>query len=153
LAVIAARLPVHAWPDRALSLVAVDAHTGQSRIFTRDCGVGLVDAVAASCAVPGIWPPVTIGATRYIDGGVQPTSNVDLAVGYPVVLLLAPLVDSWLDSQLTELTQNNSRVEVILPDENSLTTFGLTPLDPDTRTPAGRAQGHQTAITITALWN
>lgn len=156
LAVIAARLPVHAWPDRALSLVAVDARTGQSRIFTRDCGVGLVDAVAASCAVPGIWPPVTIGATRYIDGGVRSTANVDLAIGYPVVLLLAPLVDSWLDSQVTELTQNSSRVEVIVPDDNSLTAFGLDPLDPGTRGPAaraGRAQGHQAAVTIAELWN
>jgi hypothetical protein len=33
----------------------------------------------ASCAVPDIWPPVTIGATRYIDGGVRSTSNIDLA--------------------------------------------------------------------------
>lgn len=155
LAVIEARLPVHAWPDRALSLVAVDAHTGQSRIFTRDCGVGLVDAVAASCAVPGIWPPVTIGANRYIDGGVRSTSNVDLAVGYPVVLVLAPLVDSGLAGQVTELTQNSSRVEVIVLDENSLTTFGRDPLDPDTRAPAaraGRAQGRQAAITIAELW-
>jgi NTE family protein len=61
----------------------------------------------------------------------------------------------WTASS-TELTQNNSRVEVIIPDENSLTAFGLDPLDPDTRTPAaraGRAQGHQAAITIAELWN
>jgi NTE family protein len=35
LAVIEARLPMHAWPDRALCLVAVDAHTGEPRIFDR----------------------------------------------------------------------------------------------------------------------
>ena len=72
-----------------------------------------------------------------------------------MVLVLPPLVDSWLDSQDTELTQNSSRVEVIVPDENSLTTFGLDPLDPDTRAPAardGRAQGRQAAITIAELW-
>jgi NTE family protein len=155
LAVIEVRLPVHAWLERALSLVAVDAHTGQSRTFTRDCGVGLVEAVAASCAAPGVWPPVACATSTAVSSS---TSNVHLAVGYPVVLVFAPLVDSWLDSQVTELTQNSSQVEVIVPDENSLTAFGLTPLDPDTRTPAaragraGRAQGHQAAITIAELW-
>ena len=38
-------------------------------------GVDLVDAVAASCAVPGIWPPVTIGGARYIDGGIWSLTN------------------------------------------------------------------------------
>ena len=37
--------------------------TGEIVIFTRDIGVRLVDAVAASCAVPGIWPPASIGGT------------------------------------------------------------------------------------------
>src|SRR5450755_2856901 len=50
-AVIAQRLPAHAWPDRLLRLVAVDTETGDARIFDRFCGTALVDAVAASCAV------------------------------------------------------------------------------------------------------
>jgi predicted acylesterase/phospholipase RssA len=37
-------------------------------IMDRMSGVSLVDAVAASCAVPGIWPPVTIAGRRYMDG-------------------------------------------------------------------------------------
>jgi NTE family protein len=111
--------------------------------------------VAASCAVPGIWPPVTIGGIRYIDGGVRSATNVDLAAGYPLVLLLAPLADLSLHSQVTELTQNGSQVEVLVPDENSLTAFGVNPLDPVTRTPAaraGRTQGQQAATTIAELW-
>ena len=55
-AAVAARLPVPAWPGRPMLLPAVDAETGEPVIFTKDSGVGLVDAVAASCAVPGIWP-------------------------------------------------------------------------------------------------
>lgn len=73
------------------------------------------------------------------------------ASGDPVILLIAPLVDTWLDNQVAELTQNGSRVEVIVPDENSLTAFGVDPLDPATRTPAaraGRVQGQRAAITI-----
>jgi NTE family protein len=60
LAVIRARLPMHDWPDGALAVLAVDAHTGEPCVFTRDSGVALVEALAASCAVPGIWPPVRI---------------------------------------------------------------------------------------------
>ena len=45
---------------------------------------GLVDAVAASCAVPGVWPPVTIGGRRYVDGGVRSSDNADPDPGLPV---------------------------------------------------------------------
>ncbi len=49
----------------------------KSRVFTKDSlftkdsaassgsGVSLIDAVAASRAVPTVWPPVTIGAHRW----------------------------------------------------------------------------------------
>jgi NTE family protein len=47
--------------------------------FAKDSGVDLVDAVAASCAVPGVWPPVTIDGSRYIDGGVRSGTNADMA--------------------------------------------------------------------------
>ena len=69
-AVIAARLPSHRWPDRRLEVTAVDIQSGERVVFDRDSGVPLVDAVAASCAVPLVWPPVTIGDRRFIDGGV-----------------------------------------------------------------------------------
>ena len=58
--VIAQRLPSHDWPDRVLRVTAIDTATGEFVVFDRDSGVGLIDAVAASCAVPGAWPPVTI---------------------------------------------------------------------------------------------
>jgi NTE family protein len=51
--VIGERLPVHEWPERALRITAVDAHTGEFVVFDRDAGAPLVEAVAASCAVPG----------------------------------------------------------------------------------------------------
>ena len=98
---IADRLPSHAWPARALLIVAVDAHTGRHRAFDRDSGVPLVDAVAASCAVPGIWPPVTIGATRWVDGGVRSSDNADLAADHERVLVLAPMPDPTPDQART----------------------------------------------------
>jgi NTE family protein len=70
-AVIESRLPVHEWPDRSLVIAAVDAMPGELARFDRNSGVPLVDAVTASCAVPGVWPPATIGGRRYIDGGTR----------------------------------------------------------------------------------
>ncbi|QMU75660.1 patatin-like phospholipase family protein [Streptacidiphilus sp. PB12-B1b] len=136
-AVIAGRLPVHDWPGRRLAVTAVQADSGEARVFDREAGVALVDAVAASCAVPGIWPPVTIGGARYVDGGARSGSNADLAAGYARVLVIAPWSDPALDAEVAALAASG-RVELIVPDEGALAAFGADPLAPGTRTPAGR---------------
>ena len=84
------RLPVQVWSDRAVLIPAVDAETGELTVFTRDSGVGLVNAVTASCAVPGIWPSATVNGRRYIDGGTRSATNADLAVGADRVLGIVP---------------------------------------------------------------
>ncbi|PKT71323.1 hypothetical protein CW362_19985 [Streptomyces populi] len=38
---------------------AVDTRTGQLELFDSHSGVTLLEAVAASCAVPVAWPPIT----------------------------------------------------------------------------------------------
>ncbi|MEV4565027.1 patatin-like phospholipase family protein [Nonomuraea sp. NPDC049419] len=150
-AVIEARLPVHDWPERDLVVVAVDARTGEPRLFGPDDGVSLVDAVAASCAVPAVWPCVTIGGARYMDGGIRSSTNADLAAGFERVLVLAPTPDmgepAWSGLK--------GAVEVIEPDEASLAAFGTNALAPSSRTPsakAGHAQGRAVAAKVAALW-
>ncbi|MFE0462050.1 patatin-like phospholipase family protein [Kitasatospora sp. NPDC058965] len=155
-AVIEARLPVHAWPTGPLAVTAVDAVTGERRVFDRDSGVPLVDAVAASCAVPGIWPTVEIGGTRYLDGGVPSATNADLAAGHDRVLVLAPMADPFLPAEVERLTAAGARVEVVAPDGASLAAIGSDPLDPSTRTPAalaGRDQGRRIAADLRGLWS
>ena len=56
---IAPQIP-HAWHGRRLFAVAVDAESGERRAFDRSSSVPLTDGVAASCAAPGISPPITI---------------------------------------------------------------------------------------------
>ncbi|MEW2268568.1 patatin-like phospholipase family protein [Streptomyces griseofuscus] len=150
LAVIESRLPEHGWPQRALRVVAVDAETGDTRVFDRDSGVSLVDAVAASCAVPGVWPPVTIAGRRYIDGGIRSVANVDLAAGAARVLVLVPLgpveplpSDHPLDDTVAALRAEGAEVLVIGPDDTSTSAIGANPLDPATREPAARAGREQ----------
>ena len=153
--VIASRLPRHEWPrDADIELVAVDTATGEHRVFHRGSGVGLVDAVAASCAVPGVWPPVTIGATRYMDGGVRSGVNADLVAGYERVLILAPMDDVQLAGQI-DLLEESGRVELITPDEESAAAMGADPLDPAVRPPsaeARRRQGLASAGRLSAFW-
>jgi NTE family protein len=44
--------------------------------------------VAASCAIPGFYRSVRIGGRRYVDGGVQSTSNLDLMAGLGLDLVI-----------------------------------------------------------------
>jgi NTE family protein len=143
------------WPDRYLSITAVDAQSGELCVFNRTSGVGLVDAVAASCAVPGVWPPTLIGSQTYIDGGVGRTpDNAHLASGARSVLVLSPMGRNGafgLDSErsaisqdIAELRQDGAKVAIIEPDAASLAAQAPHPLDPATRQPAaiaGRNQG------------
>ena len=91
LAVLEQRLPSKEWPARRLLIAAVDALTGAFTTFDASCGAPLSHAVAASCSVPGVWPPVTIGARRYIDGGIRSPVNADLAAGCERVVIVAPM--------------------------------------------------------------
>ncbi|MGK5557302.1 patatin-like phospholipase family protein [Actinomadura kijaniata] len=155
-AVIEGRLPVREWPQRPrLVIPAVEAVSGAPVLFDAASGVDLVDAVAASCAVPGIWPPVTIADARYVDGGLRSMNNADLAAGHGRVLVVAPFADPVLEEDVAGLTAEGARVEVVVPDEASTAAFGTDPLDPATRTPsaeAGYAQGRAEAERVAALW-
>lgn len=159
-AAIAARLPTPHWPDRVLLLPAVDVETGEAMIFTRDSGVALVDAVAASCAVPGVWPPVTINGRRYMDGGVRSLTNADLAAGCARVVVLSPApanqpagLGARLEDEMALLTP--AEVAVIDADAAAVAAFGTNPLSPATRKPAaeaGRDLGRREAPNLARLW-
>ncbi|MFI6867518.1 patatin-like phospholipase family protein [Nocardia sp. NPDC050406] len=154
-AVVETRLPVHDWPDRRLLVVAVAAETGEPRVFDRESGVPLVDAVTASSAVPGVWPATTIHGVRYTDGGTRSPTNADYAAGCARVLILAPIAAPPMDQEIADLTARGTRVELITPDEASLAAFGDNSLDTATRIPAakaGRAQGETEAARIATLW-
>jgi NTE family protein len=158
-AVVAVRLPDTRWPDSTVLVPAVDAVTGEVAVFTRDSGVDLVDAVAASCAVPGVWPPVTINGHRYIDGGVRSGTNADLAAGCDRVLVITPqqaaTPQPWgdLDGEIEQLAP--AAVRVVYADEASVAAFGTNPLSPSTRGPAarrGREVGRAEAAAIGSFW-
>ncbi|RBY87000.1 patatin-like phospholipase family protein [Blastococcus sp. TF02A-26] len=155
--VIGSRLVSSSWPDRRFVVTAVDAESGEFRALDRDSGVPLVHAVAASCAVPGVYPPVTIEGRRYIDGGMRSAANADLAEGHERVVVLAPIARgvgplASVDAQVTGMV---ARVSVVSPDQASRRAIGRNVLDPAARRPsaeAGRAQAAAVAQQVRDTW-
>ncbi|MEV0095521.1 patatin-like phospholipase family protein [Streptomyces sp. NPDC050738] len=158
--VIARRLVSHEWPGRPLLVTAVDAVTGELRAFGKDSGVPVVDAVAASCAVPGVWPAVTLEGRKWIDGGVHSCANAHLAAGYARIVVIAPTAAGGgvvvsPRRQAARLAAEGARVEVITPDPAARMAFGRNVLDPARRAPAARAglaQAAAHAEAVAALW-
>ncbi len=156
------------WPDRPFVCTAVDAASGAFVTWDKDAGVPLDRAVASSCTVPGVYPPVTINGRRYIDGGVRSATNADLAHGYDAVLIvsvtmpgmgampaIAEAVQRQLDGEVAALRESRSRVEVIVPDEASAQSFGMNLMDFSRResvVEAGARQGLAEAERLREFW-
>ena len=152
LAAISHRLESHEWPDRKLLITAVDASDGSFVVFDGDSDATLVEAVAASCAVPMVWPPVTIGGRRFIDGGMRSGANADLASGYDRVVIVAPIdrggrISPGPGAQADGLRAEGAQVVVVTPDADAKEAIGRNVLDPARRGPASRA-GHDQAVTM-----
>jgi NTE family protein len=156
--VIAQRLPSHEWPDRQLRITAIDIATGELVVFDRNSGVGLVDAVAASCAVPGAWPPATIAGRRYMDGGVASRVNLGVAGDCGLVVILVPggsgpnaAPSPFGAGPADEIAAFTGAVCSVFADDNSSAAFGPNPLDPRCRIRsalAGREQGRREAQAV-----
>ena len=153
--VIERRLPAHHWPDRELRITAIDTATGELVVFDSSSGVELIDAVAASCAVPGSWPPVTIGDRRYIDGGVGSSVNMAVAADCATVVALVPAGEfapsPFGAGTAAEIAASPGRTCAVFADEPALAAFGPNPLDPRCRIPsavAGRNQGRRVAAAV-----
>jgi NTE family protein len=106
------RVVPEGWADHpALWIVATDCSTGRRVVFGRDDAppAHLSEAVAASCAVPGVYRPVLIGDRRYVDGGAWSPSNLDCVAraDLDLVLCLNPL--STRPEDLTEARRGRVR--------------------------------------------
>jgi NTE family protein len=150
------RMPVSEWPAGNLKLTAVDTATGEFAVFDARSGVSLIDAVGASCAVPGIWPPVTIKGKRYMDGGMRSAANADLAIGYQQVVVIAPLTQGFgplpgAATQVKQLKAHGTRALLIKPDKTALAAIGRNVLDPANRPAAARAGYAQAATEAAAV--
>jgi NTE family protein len=139
-----------AWPaDRDLRVAALDCHTGERRMWTSaDAAIApLPTAVASSCAVPGMFPTVGIGGSRYTDGGVWSGTNADVLVDdqLDAVVLIAPTAAApeqagrraSIDVEAEQLEAAGTRTARIKPGAAFAAEIGLLNL----MNPAFRARG------------
>ena len=158
------------WPERPFVCTAIDTADGALVAWTKDSGVPLGLAVASSCAVPGVAAPVTINGRRYMDGGMGSTTNAALARGCDKVLVVPVIMSrsrpgsdsiggriaGRFAEELQSLRDAGSAVEVILPDDESRTAFGVNFMDGRRRKPcveAGLRQGRLEAQRLREWWD
>ncbi|MGH3919034.1 MAG: patatin-like phospholipase family protein [Pseudonocardiaceae bacterium] len=163
--IIEARLGGRTWPQQTLLVTAIDAESGEFAAFGQGSQVGgtavtMVDAVAASCSVPGVWPATTIGGRRWIDGGVRSTTNADLAAGHERIVVLAPITRGFppgagAAGQVAALREQ-AQVTLVTPDAAARRAIGRNVLDLARRAPAalaGRAQATSVVTEVTRVWS
>jgi NTE family protein len=159
------------WPT-GFYCTAVNTVDGAFHVWDIAAGVDPQLAIASSCAVPGVFPPVTIGEARWMDGGGRDILNADVAAGHDVVLAVSCLLleippefstlglDALLAatrSQLDSLRGGGSRVETIVPGQEMLEVSGsgMNLMD-FTRTAdayqAGLNQGKVEAARLEGFW-
>jgi NTE family protein len=154
----AARLPAPTWPTSPrLVVTAVHTGTGEPVVWDASAGVPLATAVAASCAVPGVFPPVQVGdAGRFMDGGVRSVTNADLAAGAEAVVVVAPTVGLFRSAPRDELRALGAARTVLLsPDPAARAAIGPNILDQGrwhAALAAGHAQASGLAASVTAVW-
>jgi NTE family protein len=153
------------WPA-PFCCTAVDTETGAFQVWDAKAGAPLDRAVASSCAVPGIFAPITINGRRYIDGGVRSGTNIDLAAGYDKVLVISVLGGAANIPGMERFAQRAAAEEAVIieaggalyslrPDEQAAAAMGMNPMD-DSVGPAaaaaGVAQGIREAELIATFW-
>jgi NTE family protein len=126
------------WPE-TFRCTAVDVDSGRFAVWDQATGVEVHRAVASSCSLPGLVPPVTIAGGHYIDGGARDMLNVDVVIGHDVVLavscvaldpaggLVPELLAGFLPdirTRLEEVRSTGSAVKVIEPSAEVQTLSG-----------------------------
>lgn len=156
------------WPQKPLLVTAVDCETGELHTFDANHGVPIERAVAASCAVPGLFPPVTIDGRRYMDGGVRSGTSADLAqrIEPDVVLIVAPmgasdrgigvLAAKQIAREKGELEAAGVKVQLVRFDDAAKEAAGPNLMDPTraaATAAAGEARARRLADELRAAWS
>ena len=146
------------WPGARYACTGVDAGDGGFQLWDATCGVDLLPAVAASCAIPGVFPPVAVDGRRYMDGGVRSPANADLAAGHELVVLVfvdTPGLPAWAKARVMEevelLKSGDSTVVVVTPEDGSAAAIGDAARQAEAAR-AGLAQGLGQAEILKTVW-
>jgi len=129
------------WPGTDYVAVVVDAERGVHRGVDRDAGVPLAAAIAASCAIPGMFPAVPFDGALWMDGGVRSGTSADLVLqrGVEHTLVVAPMCERVgeigpaseraLRREVAALEAAGGWVEAIMPGEREAAVMGQNLMD------------------------
>ncbi|MEX0751136.1 MAG: patatin-like phospholipase family protein, partial [Dehalococcoidia bacterium] len=155
------------WPAKPMLITAVDCASGELAAWEKAHGVSIQHAVASSCSVPALFPPVTINNRRYTDGGVRSGTSADLAqrIEPDVVLIIATMgaTDRGINGlaardiarEKGELEAAGAKVLVVMFDDATKEAAGPSLMDPSKRVAVaetGRAQGRRIADDLRPVW-
>jgi NTE family protein len=139
------------WPADPLYVCAVDLDRRRRVVFGEESApkVPLSRAVLASCAVPGVYPPIREAGMTLVDGGALSTTHLDLAAGYELVLGIVPMAfdttmppdvrrqlmrripSRWVASEARTARAAGSEVLLIRPTGDEMAHHGRNALRPD----------------------
>jgi NTE family protein len=147
------------WPNEPLWLCAVRQSDGRRFAFGKqEPRPPLPDVVAASCAIPGFFSPVTIDNEAFVDGGIHSPTNADVLVGedLDLVIVSSPMsvtgrrvyqsagsvARRWsgalLDAEALRLRRRGVPVVAFQPTPDDVAVMGLNAMDSDRRGPVAR---------------
>lgn len=144
------------WPA-SLVVVATDVASGHPAYFSAAHPTDLALAVAASCAMPGVFPAVRVAGRLHFDGGLRSPLNLDVAAGVESVIALAPLSGSVRPHRrpAEQVKALDAAVALLRPDAAARRAIGLDLLDPRRGAAvaaAGRAQGIELGARLGGEW-
>ena len=146
--------------DGRLAIAAVEQESGRRVIFGRPGApeVSVGAAVEASCAIPGVFRPLSVDGRHYVDGGVWSPTNMDSAevTSGTEVLCLNPtgsmrpsrgapfgaigLVSRSLAAvEALALERRGARVRVVAPDAAAAAAMGSNLMDAGLRSQVSAA--------------
>jgi len=160
------------WPRR-FACTAVHVETGGFVVWDEGAAVPLERAVASSCAVPGVYPPVVIDGEPYMDGGMRNALNAQVAAGHDRVAVISCMAlelpegvsdpmfaraAAAVEADLTAVRAAGGELALVTPSPAflELSGFGLHLMD-STRAPdayeLGRRHARQEAEWVGRVWS
>jgi NTE family protein len=156
--------------DGRLRIAAVERSSGRRVVFGRPGApdASVADAVAASCTVPWLFAPVTIGGREYVDGGVWSPTNLDAAPagrgtqvlclnptaslggGHPLLTVIRNVARTAASVEALALHRRGARVRTVAPNAECAAAMGSNFMDAEPRIrvlSAGYRQGLRVATT------
>ena len=106
------------WTD-SLRIATTEVGSSKRVVFDKSPNVSILSALAASSALPGVWPAVKINDNQYFDGGSYSMDNPDLIEDADNVVVISnnlPIVAPYKTSDLVnQMNEKGINTTLLVP--------------------------------------